>query len=922
MRKYSFILFVFLSIPFLSHSQKTSEIKGIIADPYNIPIENAVVKIVETNDSVKTDKAGSFMFSNIPYGDYNISISAEQYNAFTLPVKADQKNIDLRNIAIQREGNESTDDNIPVISLADADLQESSAESASSVLNASRDPFISAVSYTFSKARFRARGYEFGNEVTMMNGALMNDLNDDRSEYFTWSGLNDVTRSRESSYGLEANEFAFGAVGGASMIDSRASKQRKQLQVSYAIGNRSFDNRVMLTYGSGVTAGGWSYAVSGTRRWANEGYIKGTFYDSWSYFATVEKIINLNHSVNLAVFASPTKIGRAAATFREFYDIAGTHYYNSNWGYQDGKIRNSKVTDNHQPAIVLTHDWKIDERSNLTTAASYLFGKSKYSGIDWYNARDPRPDYYRNLPSFNPDPAVAALATYYLETHKDLLQVDWLSFYEANTDSVFTLGDINQQNNNNIVGFRANYILYNKISDVKKANINAVYNNSLSDNTAVTLGVNAQNQQTEFYKEMKDLLGADFYVDLNQYAEQTSPTAIQNDLNNPNALIKVNDKYNYDYFSNVRNLGGWGQIQVKTRKIDYFFATSVSTTQYQRDGKFLNGVFSDNSFGKSPRYTYVNIGEKGGLTYKYNGRNFVYINAGYFTNAPDFDDAFIAPTVRADVADHLTNEKIISVEGGYLLKSPKYKARATAYFTRFNDGIRTYHFYYDELHTFVNYTVTGINKRSGGLELAAEANIMYGISVSAAASIGQYVFTSRPRSTITQDNLDTVLARDVVSYTKGFHVGLSPEKAYTLGLNYRAKQFWNVNVNLNYYDGLWVEPNPVKRTETSLDLIENDSQLWHDLVTQEKTDGQFTIDIRGGKSWKLNNYITSLKRNMFIVLNAGIDNVLNNKDLIISGYENLRTDANGELSNPNKFPAKYAYAFGTTYYLNLVLRFN
>jgi len=921
MYKYLLIIFSFLVIPFLSRSQ-TSEIKGIIADPYNIPVENAVVKIAETNDSVKTDKSGVFMFSNIPYGDYNLDISAENYSGFSLPVKADQAKLDLGNIAIQHGSNESTDDNIPVISLADADLQESSAENVSSVLNASRDPFTTAVSYTFSKARFKARNYEFGNEVTMMNGALMNDLNDDRSEYFAWNGLNDVTRNQEGSYGLAPNEFSFGGVGGATMIDSRASKQRKQLQVSYAIGNRSFDNRVMLTYASGVTAGGWSYAVSGTRRWATEGYIKGTFYDSWSVFGTLEKIINLDHSVNLAVFASPAKIGRASTAYQEFYDIAGTHYYNPNWGYQNGKVRNIKVSDTKQPLIILTHDWKIDEKSTLTTAASYLFGKSKNSGIDWYNAKDPRPDYYRNLPSFNPDPAQQAIVTQYLANNKDLLQVDWQSFYEANRDSIFTLSDINQQNNNSIVGFRANYNLYNRVSDIKKANLNAVYNNSLSDNTSVTLGITAQNQQTEFYKEIKDLLGADFWVDLNQYAEQTSPTAIQNNLNNPNTLVKVGEKYNYDYFSNVRNFGGWGQVQFKTSKLDYFFASSVSTTQYQRDGKFLNGIFSDNSFGKSPRHTFVNLGEKGGLTYKYDGRNFIFINAGYFANAPDFDDAFIAPTVRADVAENLTTEKIISVEGGYLLKSPRYKARATAYFTRFSDGIRTYHFYYDELHTFVNYTVTGIDKRSGGVELAAEADLTHGFSASAVAALGQYIYTSRPKATITQDNLDTILTKDVVSYMEGFHVGLSPEKAYTLGLNYRAKQFWNIRVSLNYFDDIWIEANPVARTETALDLIDPDSQLWHDLVDQEKAKGQFTLDIRGGKSWKLNNYITSLKHNTFIVLNAGIDNVLNNKNLIIAGFENLRVDANGLESNPGKYPAKYSYGFGTTYYINLVFRFN
>ena len=66
---------------------------------------------------------------------------------------------------------------------------------------------------------------------------------------------------------LGGTEFFF--LRGAYSIDSRASRQRKQLQASYAISNRSYDNRVMISYGSGILNKGWSYALSGSRRWAN-----------------------------------------------------------------------------------------------------------------------------------------------------------------------------------------------------------------------------------------------------------------------------------------------------------------------------------------------------------------------------------------------------------------------------------------------------------------------------------------------------------------------------------------------------------------------------------------------------------------------------------------------------------------------------
>src|SRR5438132_1058090 len=80
---------------------------------------------------------------------------------------------------------------------------------------------------------------------TLMNDAPMTDLTNGRTLYNTWSGLNDVVRSRETTLGLAPANYSFGSVGGVYSIDSRASHQRKQLQVSYSLSNRSYDNRLM-----------------------------------------------------------------------------------------------------------------------------------------------------------------------------------------------------------------------------------------------------------------------------------------------------------------------------------------------------------------------------------------------------------------------------------------------------------------------------------------------------------------------------------------------------------------------------------------------------------------------------------------------------------------------------------------------------
>ncbi|HPL93641.1 MAG TPA: hypothetical protein PLK02_00880, partial [Paludibacteraceae bacterium] len=90
-------------------------------------------------------------------------------------------------------------------------------------------------------------------------------------------------------------------------------------------------------------------AVSGVARWADEGIIEGSFYNSAGLFTALEKKFADKHSFSLTLFAAPTQRGQQAASLQEVYDLAGSIYYNSYWGYQDGQKRNSRVVKTIDP---------------------------------------------------------------------------------------------------------------------------------------------------------------------------------------------------------------------------------------------------------------------------------------------------------------------------------------------------------------------------------------------------------------------------------------------------------------------------------------------------------------------------------------------------------------------------------------------
>ncbi len=818
------------------------------------------------------------------------------------------------------------EDQIPTVVISEDDLDGGSASSQdiSGLLAASRDLFVSATSFAFGPARFRIRGLGAENTTVLINGVPVNDAERGQVYWSAWGGLNDVFRYRETDIGLSNIEYTMGGIGGGSSIDTRASTQRKQLRASYAISNRTYTNRMMLTWTSGQLKKGWAVALSGSRRWAQEGYIDGTFYDAWSYFASVDKMVGKSHQFNLTAFGAPIKRGRSSGAIQELYDLDDSNFYNSYWGYQNGEKRNSRVADNHQPMFIFRHDWTMPKKSTLTTAVSYQFGKVGSTAIDWYNARDPRPDYYRYLPSGIEDPGQAALVAEALRSDEASRQLDWDYMYNVNYNSVESVANANGIEGNTVTGLRSKYILEERRFDSKTWNFNTIYQNILSDRITLNAGLGYQAYIGDYFKVVNDLLGGEFYLDIDRFAETdfpTNPNAWQNDLNTPNRILKVGDRFGYDYDPNIRKANAWGQAVFSTRKLDFFLGGELSHTSFWREGDVQNGRFPDNSFGDSEKQKFLNYTAKGGLTYKISNIHYLFANGASMTRAPYLRNAYISPRTRDQVAENLVNERIQAGEAGYLLRSPRVRARASAYWATFKDQIRTISFFNDETIVsdnaedlidfgFVNFTLSGIDSRHLGTELALEVQVNSALTLSGVAALGQYIYTSRPTATIVNDNDPTIAIKDRVIYMKNFRVPGTPQTACTAGINYEGKNFWFANLNVNYFDNVWLDFNPNRRTEEAIYDIEQGSESWNAVLAQEKAAPAWTVDVFGGKSFKI--------KDMFLYLNVGVSNILNNTEFVTGGYEQLRFDF--ETKNPDVFPSRYFYFFGRTYFVNLSWR--
>lgn len=916
-----FICSLTLIFFYLATSAQTGQISGIAAEQETGQLLSGLEITLEgTLYEGTTRMNGSFMLENIEPGNYLLAVYDRGNLIHEMPVEVvSDQTTELGLIEISlAELDTETRSSLPIVELDETDFESSDLEvqDYSSLLAASRDLFNARAGFAFGQRRFRVRGYDAQYSTMMFNGIPMNDLESGGVIWAIWGGLNDVLRGRTSSVGLAPTEFAFTDIGGGTSIDTRAAQQWQQTRVSYAASNRSYRHRIMATHNTGILPGNWALSVSASRRWANEGFQEGTFYDAWSYFMSVDKLFSGGHSLNLTVFGAPSKRGRGGAGTQEVYDLSGDNHYNSFWGFQNGEKRNSRVATSHRPTAILRHDWEIINRTNITTAVAFQKGMYGTTALDWNNARDPRPDYYRYLPSYANDPGLAAAITDRWKTDPTVRQINWDEFYFVNRRSSITFEDANGIPGNSVTGNRSKYILEERRFDPTIFAFNSTINSVVSSITKLTGGIGYQSLVNESYKKVYDLLGGDFYVDIDRFAERDitdlKDPRLQSDLQNPNRLVTNGDIFGYHYDINVRKANAWAQAEFDLRRWAFFAGGQLSHTSFWREGYMQNGHFPDNSLGESEKSNFTNFSVKGGATYKISGRQYIYGSASYQTRPPTARNAFLSPRTNHRLNPAMQDEEVLSLEGGYQIRTPFVRGRLTGYYTEFSNQTNLVAFYNDIERAFGFYFLEGINTTHQGIEAAIDVKVTPTINISGVAALGYYRHTANPMASQVQDRTEDFIFEREQIYTNGFLIPGTPQTALSLGFSYNSPNFWFVNMDINYFDDLYIDFNPDRRRAVAFDLVEKGSDQWNRIHRQEVTESAIMVNVFGGKSWRI-------QRGKFIYLNVGVNNLLNAKDIITGGFEQRRY--NFQDRDPDTFPSRYFYAQGINFFTSLAYRF-
>ena len=981
MKKTAIILAALLLSALAASAQDlTGGIKAaVVSRVGRTPVSGASVELFQAGEKVAesvSDAQGRFLFEGVDNGSYNILVNAPGFTDSQINVTVERGLVrDLMFVTLTPASQISEVDDS---SFAEFDLDDSGYTDTPTILFGSNDVYTNVAGYGFSAIRFKNRGYNSETQEVYLAGVPMNDAITGYSPYSLWTGLNEAMRSKETTIGLESSDFGPGGYNGATNIAGTPSSVRPGWRFSILSNSALYRLRLMANYASGELDNGWSYAVNASVRAGGNDWIEGVYYRNFALYAGVEKRISDEHRLALIAFATPGERGAQNASTQEVYDLVGDNMYNSNWGYQNGKVRNARVRKTFEPVVALKYDYTPSEDFSAAATLLYRFGSNGYTALDWYDAMDPRPDYYRNLPSYSSmDDEDYGRTNYdkaaWAEEQWNPAYSSYANYQHINWDRLYNV-------NYNSADGRSKYAQEERHVDQRDLNLAGSLKWRVSEPLTVNAGASLKWNRTENYKKIADLLGGKYYLNVDQFAERdfaSNEALIQNDLDYFLAhgcaeSVAEGGKYGYDYLAQVRKARAWAN-GVYTR--GGFTASATGTLGYEsfwREGLVRKGLFAgldDNgreisyngrvltsydskgevisSKGKSAVSAFLTYSAKANLQYVFKGGHRIAASAGWFSDAPTFSQAFVSARTRNTLVDGLTNINTLSADLTYQYSGGGRNLRVTGFYTKIMNQTDVMSFYDDSQQSFTNFAMTGIDQRHMGVELGAKVPLFVeGLSLSGVLSLGEYVYTSTPHMVQTVDNSAEIIRDEDVTYWmqqpvfkilsyengqpvydqdangyiasgyKKHYVPSTPQLASELALNYRTKSYWFFELNGQYFAHSYLDMNPLYRTSFAVGGPDGEASPTEIeyMTSQEEFDPAFLINLSIGKSWYL-------QRKYNFGFSLEVKNLLNNTGVKTGGYEQTRLITSAGKDRYYRFDPKYFYMCGANYMLNLYFRF-
>lgn len=592
------------------------------------------------------------------------------------------------------------------------------------ILKSSPGVYVSRGGGGFGDSKVNIRGFKSENVAVLVNGAPMNDMEWGGVYWSNWAGLTDVSSNVQYQRGLGASKVSAPSVGGSINIVTKATDAKKGGFASYAVGNDGY-NKVLFSVSSGLTKDGWAFTLLGGKSWG-DGYVQGTEFEGYTYFASLAKRLGDNHQVSLTAFGAPQwhnqRSNYDGLTIEGWQQVQkymqpGEQYrYNPTYGFgKNGERKTSARNKYHKPQIQFNHSWQIDSKSSLNSMLYMSIGDgygysgqgtSAYSSA-WYGSSD------------------GVLSTTF-----------------RNADGTFAYDKIQEMNEQSTSG--SQMVMSTSKNLHKWYGLLSTYTKELNDQINFYIGIDARYYIGTHTNEIIDLYNGSYYIDrYRKNVKAANFAGAGTDAFNYKKLT-VGDVVYRDYDGHVLQGGVFGQAEYDNDKLTAFVSGSISEVSQWRYDRF----YYDEAHAKSDKVNKLGFTIKGGANYNLDEHNNVFANVGYISRAPYFSGgAFLSSTVSNAVNKDAVNEKVLSFEVGYGYRSRIFTANLNAYHTIWKDKTMARSFDYTDADGNLDRAMVnmqGVNSTHQGVELEMNYKPATWVNFTGMLSVGDWRWTNNP----------------------------------------------------------------------------------------------------------------------------------------------------------------------------------
>lgn len=284
---------------------------GIVVDDTNEPVTGATISTAAGKALGVTDIDGKFKVQ-VPDGTRDLTVTFIGFKPLTVGAKQNMGTLAMevesqmladvvvtQSLARTRE----TPVALSQINAAEIDFKLGNQEFPE-VLKTTPGVWTTKEGGGFGDAKTNMRGFKSENVAVVINGIPINDMEWGGVYWSNWAGLSDVATSIQTQRGLGAGLLSAPSVGGTINITTQSLDAKRGGSVWYGMGNDGM-NQIGLKVSTGLMKNGWAVTLLGSRRWSDDNYVQGTWYNSYNYFLNVSKRINDAHQLSFTAFGAP-----------------------------------------------------------------------------------------------------------------------------------------------------------------------------------------------------------------------------------------------------------------------------------------------------------------------------------------------------------------------------------------------------------------------------------------------------------------------------------------------------------------------------------------------------------------------------------------------------------------------------------------